>query len=127
MSLHTCQRTVVVPGNRLSSKSPFGNADEAGMQFASVTLAYGVVIGIGILCPQFLTAADADGESWREKFLTEAPRKWAEYRVHSDRFQGSVTMLSRKHWGAVHEKSTAEIKQNQALGCVLVRSWLELC
>src|SRR6266404_759195 len=83
-----------------------------------------VAIALQSVCPSCLMAAEDEAESWRERFLTEAPRKWAEYRSHSDRFQGSVLTVSSGHVGpvTVNEKNTVEIKQNRALGCALFKS-----
>jgi hypothetical protein len=101
----------------------FSIAGEAAMQFIRKSWAHALVAAIALLpvSPHFLIAAEGDGESWRERFLTEAPRKWAEYRTHSDRFQGSFLEVQR--WrtsrGNGSAKYTFEFKQNRALGCAL--------
>jgi hypothetical protein len=88
-----------------------------------MSVAGGVVVAIALqsVLPSRLTAAEGVGESWRERFLTEAPRKWAEYRTHSDRFQGAFLEVQR--WrtspGNGSAKYTFEFKQNRALGCAL--------
>jgi hypothetical protein len=81
-----------------------------------------LAIAMSLACANLLAAADGDDESWRQRFLTEAPRKWEEYREHSDRFQGSFSMVCSglTGRGTTYEKITVEIKQNQARGCALL-------
>jgi hypothetical protein len=93
------------------------------MQFGHFPLAGSVVVAVVLqfASPVCLSAADGEGESWRERFLTEAPRKWDEYRSRMDRFQATVSRTSTYHRsnGTTIEKGTAAYKQNRAVGCFL--------
>ena len=69
-----------------------------------------------LLCVQVCLAGDDD--SWRQRFFAEAPRKWAEYLLRSERFQGTasfahVNMLAGEKWT---EKGSSEFKQNRERG-----------
>jgi hypothetical protein len=57
----------------------------------------------------------------KDRFLSEAPRKWQEYRSHSTRFQGSVmdTTVDLEAGGKVIDQMLVEFKQNRASGCTL--------
>jgi len=55
--------------------------------------------------------AALSSEQVKERFLNEAPKTWAEYRVLASRFQGNVTEVFKKNGEVVNEKST-EVKQN---------------
>jgi len=100
------------------------NSNEATMHFSHISVV-GVVAAIALqsVCPSCLMAAEDETDLWRERFRTEAPRKWQEYRTHSDRFQGSESRVCSGRVGErpTYEKYTVEFKQNRALGCVLSR------
>lgn len=62
------------------------------------------------------------GDSLRERFFSEAPKKWQEYRSHTARFQGSVrdTTVDLKAGRKVTEEMICAFKQNRSAGCTLV-------
>ena len=82
------------------------------------------IVSLLLLGGQTCLAGD---DSWKERFLAEAPRKWAEYVSRSERFQGSATfsnndMLAGEKWT---EKGGSQFKQIRDRDCALVVWMLE--
>ncbi len=73
------------------------------------------------LVPVSLRADKA--ETWKERFLTDAPRAWEEYRAFTDRLQGTVE-VTIVNTGAVSTHSRLEFKRNLHCKMALVQSLL---